>query len=115
MAVTLTKEQAFWAQLDLAQRNRRLYKTWHDWLHFLLVTPYWELHAGLKDYFGCSEKIEVLWIDYKRAIDLHLPSEVVQSRLETAIKETWEEPGGMPARFEWLMGPEFWEEPCTTL
>ena len=110
MAITLTKDQAFWAQLGLARNNPRLYKTWRDWLHFLEVTPCWELHAGLSDYFGCSESVEKLWIEWKESVDLKLSVEIVEARREAAIKRTWQDADGMPKRFEWLMGAEFWED-----
>jgi hypothetical protein len=114
MSITLTKEQAFWAQLDLANKNFRLYKTWVDWQHFLDVTPWWELSAGLVHYFGCSLRTEGLWVDWKQAVDMKFEPEIVQLRLEAAIKETWVEESGMPERFKHFMQDEYWSEPCQT-
>ena len=114
MAITLTKEQAFWAQVDLANKNFRLYKTWYDWIHFLDVTPWWELSAGLVDYFGCSSRIESLWIDWKQAVDMKFEPEIVQLRREAAIKATWQDENGMPERFKHFMQDEYWSAPCPT-
>lgn len=109
MALTITKEQAFWAQIGLAKNNPHLYKTWHDWMHFLGNSDWWMLRGGLVEYFGCSERIADLWIDWARAVSVKEEAVTVQEKLDAALKSTWQDDGGIPKRFEQYMEPEYWE------
>jgi hypothetical protein len=99
----------FWQEVGLARRNPRLYKTWKDWVHYLEVTPFYELAHGLKGYFGASDEQVRAWEDFAQSRDAKDDEIVIQAKLAFAQKATWEN-GRLPSRFEWLLD-EGWEDP----
>ena len=57
---------AFWQLVCWAKGSPRLYEAVCDFMHFVRVTPWYEMQQVLDGYFGFRREVGVLWIEYAR-------------------------------------------------